>query len=223
MFEKDYFEFEAKVRNGYTFAAMRRVLARYVDWILSLNIPVSAKILDLGCSFGYFLNLCDEQGFETYGLDISRYAIKRAKMNTKSQVFLGDISRGVPFKNDRFDIITMFDTIEHLDNPRETLQEVHRVLKKKGLLVITTPNAKALGRIFRGNKWYGFEDKTHLSVFTPMGLSTMLSELGFEIVKIETPFHPLPPFLSDIAKKTMLGGLLWLVGKKTSLTTRETI
>jgi 2-polyprenyl-3-methyl-5-hydroxy-6-metoxy-1,4-benzoquinol methylase len=222
IYGKQYFE--GKNLSNYTsykdrgMMIMRKI---YFPKILQdITFSKEMKVLDIGCAYGYFLKLCDEIGCETYGIDISKYAIKQAKKETKAKLFVHDVDKGLPmFSNDFFDLITMFDVIEHLTSPFLTLKEVYRILKPKGKLVITTPNINAIDRFIKKffgkeEEWHGYHDKTHLYLFTPLSLKFLVERSGFKTVKIETPFHPLPRFIQKIVNKLGLGGQIWLVGEK---------
>lgn len=219
-FDKNYWNFERKIRSGYTFDGLFPILSRYVNWIGKYTNG-KVRILDIGCGFGYFLKFCDKMGWETYGIDISSYAINVAKKNTKAQLYLYNIENVGKslFKENYFDLITMFDVIEHLTYPVIVLKEVHKILKLNGKLVITTPNLNAIQRIFlkalvKEKLWYGFLDETHVHLFTPFSLRTFIEETGFRILELKTPFHPLPVPLNRILEKTGLGGQIWLLAEK---------
>lgn len=134
----------------------------------------TGKLLDLGCAFGFFLTKAEKIGFETYGIDISKLAIKKADKNCKAKLYQLDISKEkLPFTSNFFDVVTMFDTLEHLENYIFTLKEDYRVLKKGGILLIQVPT---------GTRWV--TDPTHLNYFTTQSLKKILERLGFKILKL---------------------------------------
>lgn len=186
--------------------------------ILELNR--GSRVLDIGCALGYFLKLSDDLGCDTYGVDISEYAIDHAKKQTKAKLYIHDVNKGLPmFPDNTFDLVILFDIIEHLDTPFWSLKEIYRTLRTDGKLIITTPNLNAVDRFLRTilgkeKTWYGFLDDSHLNLFTPLSLRFLVMKAGFEIVRSETPFHSLPGRLQKIAGKSGLGGQIWLVGTK---------
>jgi 2-polyprenyl-3-methyl-5-hydroxy-6-metoxy-1,4-benzoquinol methylase len=196
----------------FDFSKRKRVLHNFVDWIKD-EVPEGAKLLDAGCGHGFILKLCEKSGWNTYGIDFSRHAIKRAKQFTKAPLICQDIDK-TSFSDGFFDAIILFDMIEHVKNPYNTLEEVKRILKKGGVLAIHTPNANSLGRHFATllhREWFG-EHKTHIHLFTPFTLKLLLKRLIFETIKIETPFKPFPKPLS--LSRSGLGGAIWLIAKK---------
>jgi SAM-dependent methyltransferase len=123
------------------------------------------------------------------------------------------------FPDNTFDLVMLFDIIEHLETPFWLLKEIQRTLRTDGKLIITTPNLNAVDKFLRTilgkeKTWYGFLDDTHLNLFTPLSLRFLVVKAGFEIVRSETPFHSLPRRLQKIAGKTGLGGQIWLIGTK---------
>ena len=213
-FDKNYFgSAESKYKRYKDMKEMQRIY--FPKSVIEEKIQPKSKILDIGCAFGFFLKLCDEYNLETYGLDISDYAIRKAKKITKAKLYLRDINDMLDiFSDEYFDLVTMFDIIEHVKNPCDLLTEVHRVLKRGDKIVITTPNVNAIAKLLKGNQWVGFSDPSHLYLFTSDSLKFLVEKNGFIVIKLETIFHPFPEFLQKILNRTGKGGEIWLVGKK---------
>lgn len=92
------------------------------------------KILDIGYSKGSFADYLSEIGWECTGVDLNEH--KHPKIN----IIQGDINEGFPLESEKFDVVTAGEVIEHVIDESVFLKECNRVLKKDGLLVITTPN-----------------------------------------------------------------------------------
>lgn len=191
---------------------------RDIYFPLTINrekVAPQTKLLDVGCAFGYFLGCCDKYGLETFGIEVSKSAIEEARKETKARLFKHDVNRNLNlFENNYFDLVTAFDLIEHLDSPYKFLKECHRILKIDGKIVITTPNLGAIARLLIKDKWHGFKDKTHKYLFTPKSLEFLFKRAGFKIIRLETPFHPLPKFIQPCLNKMGFGGQIWIVGEK---------
>lgn len=120
--------------------------------VLSLGLPPSAKILDAPCGPGDLAIALDKAGFETWGADIESGA----------QEFLGerfrivDLATALPWTDESFDLLICVEGIEHLENRFSFLREAHRVLRRDGILLITTPNIVSLrSRVrFLGSGFY---------------------------------------------------------------------
>jgi SAM-dependent methyltransferase len=109
------------------------------------------RMLDLGCGAGQQLNYYKESGWETFGVEISKEASRKAR-NSGHEVFCGTLEEA-NYPSDYFILIRARHVLEHLPNPVGTLIEIQRILKKNGQLVLETPNCAGLwARVFRC--WY---------------------------------------------------------------------
>src|SRR3989338_9351462 len=146
-FEEEYFKGDKSIyASCYEYKAgnISMVYRERALRILQNNVPENAKILDAACAFGDLLALLDEDDFTTYGIDISKYALNRAKKNTRAQLTQGDLNESLPYQKNYFDAVFALDVIEHLESPYRFLLELHRILKKKGILFVQTPNINSV-------------------------------------------------------------------------------
>jgi len=177
------------------------------------------KLLDIGCAAGFFIDLARNQGWDVKGIDLSKEAIEFGKKKLKLDV-KETILRKAGFKDGSFDVVTQFDVIEHLPDPKSEIKEMGRVLKKGGLLVLTTPNIGSLAAKILGKNWLELKRvREHIYFFSNKTLSKMLSDCGFNVVRIETTgrIFRLKNLLEMAVLQTKLvKPLLWLV-KKTPL------
>jgi len=121
-------------------------ISRMVALVNGLNLK-GKKILDFGCLDGTFLSYLDKRNNEFYGVDASDFAVKESrKKGIKVTQYFFDDSKPLPYKDSTFDLIVLGEVIEHIYNTDFLLQELHRVLKNKGLLLISTPNIASFGR-----------------------------------------------------------------------------
>ena len=127
------------VSTGYF--KVQRELQRFLEAAL-IKFSTSPKILDIGCSTGSFLSFAKEMGFVTTGVEPSQKLSDHAKSNGHEIVnsdFLPDL-----FLNESFDIITCFDVIEHVSDPKVFLQNVVSLMSPTSYLLIKTPNMNSL-------------------------------------------------------------------------------
>ena len=143
----------------------------------------SLELLDIGCGDGTFLQLCKEKGFKVAGVDINPAAVNLCKTKGIREVFHGSIDE-VP---GNFDIITMFDVLEHLVDPKNLLMKVWKKLKPGGIVYIETPRKCLLDAYIsffslftsiRNNR----VSNEHLQLFTDKSLNILLKFSGFNIV-----------------------------------------
>ena len=146
-------------------------------------------LLEIGCAFGYFLQIASKN-FRTYGVDLNHQITKLAKRNSPdSQIFTGDLTK-IRFKKEFFDVICMFDTIEHLKNPGAYLTKVYALLKPGGIIVIETGDIGSWLARIQGDKWRLITPPTHLNYFSGVTLDRILVKNKFRIIeKSYVPFY----------------------------------
>lgn len=112
------------------------------------------SLLDCGCSSGYYTVLFAKKSRKTYGIDPNKDFIKKARDSYKGITFSVAHLEKLPFKDDNFDAITALEVIEHVRDEKKSVSEIHRVLKKGGTLVLTTPNKGLFGFLDPDNYVY---------------------------------------------------------------------
>lgn len=98
------------------------------------------NLLDVGCASGYFTVYFKNKAKNICGVDINKNLIEEAKKNYKGVKFILLKSEKLPFKSNTFDVVTILDVLEHVDNDKIMINEIYRVLKKNGLLILSVPN-----------------------------------------------------------------------------------
>jgi len=181
------------------------------------------RLLDVGCGYGVFLNLAKNQGWEVFGVELSIDACQFAQNNLGLNVFCGDL-KDAAFPKDHFDIVTLWNVLEHMTNPLEQLLEIKRILRNNSLLFIRLPNflfqekARRIGesfdRLFLGCTNLSRKiSVSHLYAFTPLSISNLLESTGFSTFSVRNA----PPAKGDPYKAfPFLGGAL-LTSIKNSL------
>jgi 2-polyprenyl-3-methyl-5-hydroxy-6-metoxy-1,4-benzoquinol methylase len=159
------------------------------------NQITGGDILDVGCGDGLFLEMAQQNGWGGYGTDVSAYATGFASKRIGQNVFCGEIW-DAGFNEQSFDVITLWHVLEHTTSPMRTLQEVRKVLKPDGLLVLAVPNLndrlmQAAYRLVKGRKprLFSIGDKeVHLFHFSVRSLKLLLEKTGFTCVKVGPDF-----------------------------------
>jgi len=159
-------------RRWYQNKRVRAVLAR----------AGGGRILDVGCADALFLELLHRRGgWETTGLELNPRLVEAARRRQGPTILQGDLLAAELPRNS-FEVITLWDVLEHLHRPMAALDRVHELLAPGGLLVISTPLADSWeGRLF-GRWWVGYELPRHLYFFSRPVLARALAERGFRIV-----------------------------------------
>ncbi len=169
-----------------TIASAGENSTRWIDRRKTINNYTSGGVLlDLGCSSGAFLETLKGQTWRLFGIEMSESAAKLASDRSGAEVFVGDIL-DAPFAPNSFDVITCFDVLEHVYEPRRVLQKVRQWLKPGGIFYFLVPNIECgEARLFR-SYWYGLELPRHLSHFSPRCLKYLADSVGLNIVSLQT-------------------------------------
>ena len=143
-----------------------------------------AKLLDIGCSSGSFLQFAKKFGYVVSGVEpaplAAATAIRRG-LDVK-QGFLEHIN----YPDNHFDVITMFEVIEHVKEPVSLLRECHRILTEGGIIAIGTGNTDSWTVSFMKGEWDYFEGPGHISFFNPISMCKLASESGFDLIRLDT-------------------------------------
>ena len=173
------------------------------------------KFLDIGCGFGLLLKAAKEQGFDVLGIEKEIERAKIAKEKFNLQVLAKEFNQ-IQLSKSSFDVISCFDVLEHIPEPKKFLKTVGKLLKKNGLLVIQSPNIESVMARTTGVQWNWLLLPNHLWHFTPKTLSTLLTNNGFEILKSKT-LDDLSEFnfnlidVLGIKKTNLLAKIIWKV------------
>ncbi len=141
------------------------------------------RLLDVGCATGFFLEAARERGWEVRGLETSEYASDYARRELGLEVETASIV-SPPEALPLFDVVTLWDTIEHLDRPDLALVNIRRLLAPDSVLVFSTGDYASLLRRLAGKRWRLFADPTHNFFFDEKTLRMMLTRAGFEVVRV---------------------------------------
>ena len=153
--------------------------AEKAAWVRG-HAAAGSRLLDVGANFGFFVK---EAGtwFDARGIEPSPILAEWARTHLQVQVEAGSIYDERAEFRGRFDVVTMFDVIEHLDDPRAALQRCREYLKPEGRLFITTPDTgSGMAGLLRGH-WYYIDFVQHVSLFDSANLRRLLADTGFVV------------------------------------------
>ena len=164
--------------------------------LLKLIPKSNGKLLDIGCNYGKTCEFFRDKGYKVFGIDISETQVAKAK-SKGFNVKLGDITKGLPYPDNSFDVLFIGEVLEHILNPKFLLTESYRVLKKKGNLYITVPNISSLRNIFliifgRLPAHSCEYDSTHIRDFCKRDLYYLLNSIGFHSIIFKGDYLGIP-------------------------------
>jgi 2-polyprenyl-3-methyl-5-hydroxy-6-metoxy-1,4-benzoquinol methylase len=140
------------------------------------------RVLDIGCGYGYFLYACRRSGYDVHGLELSQWASHYASAKLQLPISIGTVE-DVSFEANSFDVITMWNFLEHASDPRICLKKAHGWLRKDGVLVVDVPNYLGTDAVKTWDTWQGWDAPFHLYHFTPETLERLLMQSGFRPTK----------------------------------------
>jgi len=122
-------------------------ISLYKSILSQLNVKYG-KLLDVACGMGDLLELAEKRWSISYGIDISRIALRNAKNKNPSLRIIEGDAENLPWPSETFDYVTCVGSLEHFINPEKGVQEIARVLKSTGLAAINLPNSHHLQAIY---------------------------------------------------------------------------
>jgi len=170
-------------------ARRHRRSKKFLDTVRTLldMPPEYIRLLDVGCSSGAFLKTATALGYCAQGVEPSAPAVRTAQ-EAGLDVRQG-LLQDANYPAESFDVVTLFEVIEHLKEPQVLLTEIQRVLRPGGILLIGTGNAASWSAQVMGAQWEYFDIDRHgghISFFSPQSLALLASRTGFEPVLLKT-------------------------------------
>ena len=140
--------------------------------------PDGRPLLDVGCYTGVFVEIAGQRGWDAWGVEPSNWAVSQARARGL-HVVQGTLDTA-DLPEAYFDVVTLWDVIEHVINPRRTLQQAHRLLKPGGWVVVHTIDIDSLFARLLGARWPWLMEM-HIYYFSRRTLRMMLEQCGFRV------------------------------------------
>jgi 2-polyprenyl-3-methyl-5-hydroxy-6-metoxy-1,4-benzoquinol methylase len=151
--------------------------------VVRRHFPQPGRVLDVGCAAGYFLDVMRGEGWDVLGLEPSAaifpQTVERLGEDHARLGLLGEVE----LEAGSFDLITMWDVIEHIPDPVAAVREVGRLLKPGGKFLIETQNVSSTTARVLGRRWHHYKHAEHIYHFDPKTLADMLDRAEFEILE----------------------------------------
>jgi SAM-dependent methyltransferase len=187
MYQEDYWQSEAPRHFGYsdylsdrernlrTFRQRYEVIRRFK--------PEPGRVLDIGCAAGFFLKVMHEEGWNPVGIEPSESMAQYAREEFDLQEVYSGTLEDDSFEDNSFDVVSMWDVIEHLEDPRPILKNIRRILKQDGVLILETQNVGSVFAKLMGVKWHHYKFEEHLWHFSKETIADLLVSEGFDVVE----------------------------------------
>lgn len=185
IYSQEYF---AGAREGFGYvdydedkSAMADTFETYLDLLAKLH-PHLGDLLDVGAATGFFLDLARQRGWKPCGVEPSKYASLVASQKDLT-VHCGVLEE-VNLPDTSFDVVTMWDVIEHVRDPAQLLKAACRVLRPAGTLALNTPDSRSLLARLLGLKWHLVVPPEHLVLFSQDSIRKLLESNGFKVTAL---------------------------------------
>lgn len=191
-YDKSYFQND-NPKGGYTnyFEGMRINKKTFSDRLNKIEKRFGkGKLLDVGCALGDCLSEAKKMGWrDSEGIEVSSFAVSVARKKGL-KVTQGTLESVKP-KNESFDVVTYQDVIEHIKDPMLELSKVYKILKKKGVVFLVTPDVSGLWQKILGSLWYHYKPREHIMYFSQKSLALALEKSGFTNIMTRRTYHVL--------------------------------
>jgi len=154
--------------------------------VRALGAAEGRGLLDVGAYCGYFLEVARDAGYRAEGLELSRWAADHAR--AAGFVVHAEPLRERARSGDRYDVLTMWDVLEHLPDPREEIEAARQLIRPGGHLHLSTIDTGSLVARLLGARWPWLMDM-HLVYFDRATLTALLEESGFRVRRIGLYSH----------------------------------
>lgn len=160
--------------------------------LVSKWLPDNGRILDVGCAAGYFLRVAQQHGHDVHGVELSeaiaREAIAALGDDRVFHGFLDDCIEARGWDDHTFDLVTIWDVIEHVPEPQGLLASIKRMIKPGGKLLLETQNVASRFAGKMGKAWHHYKHDEHLYHFDPQTIRRLLDDCGFDVLACGSKF-----------------------------------
>jgi SAM-dependent methyltransferase len=167
-------------------AARERTFARALERIEAL-VQGRGRLLDIGTAGGSFIHVAARRGWEVAGCEPNKWLCEWGKKAYGLEIRPGTLF-DYRYPDSTFDVVTVWDVLEHTADPLGFLEECHRILKPGGLIVVNYPDIGSWIARIMGRRWL-FLISVHLYYFTRRTIADALRRTGFQVVRMRPHFQ----------------------------------
>lgn len=160
----------------YSIRKKARLISKYTE---------TKNVLDFGCGTGEFLSYIRDQGVTTFGIEPNPSARDFASRKYNLDIYEG--FKSLPEVENSFDAVTLWHSLEHVDDLNTVISNIKKVIKKEGIVVVGIPNFESKDAKIYGKYWSAYDVPRHLYHFNKASISKLFDKHGFVMIKT----HPM--------------------------------
>jgi SAM-dependent methyltransferase len=170
------------------------------------------RLLEIGSGLGHLVGQLDGL-FPTAAVDVNHWALVQSKPVAPRTFMQVASAEDLPFAGGSFGVIVIKHVVEHLPQPGKAIAELGRVMAPGGVLILATPNLASISRPWKGSRWIGYHDPTHISLKPPSEWLELIKSAGFQVKRVfsdglwDAPYIPVVPKALQKLFFGSLGGL----------------
>ncbi len=168
-----------------------------------------SRLLEIGSGLGHLVGQL-ENSFEAHAVDINHWALKESLQVADSTLHVASSAEELPFADGMFGVVIIKHVVEHLPHPERAIAEIGRVIAPGGTLILATPNLASLLKPWKGVRWIGYQDPTHIALKPPEDWLSLVRANRFQVQRVfadgfwDVPYIPVVP---KIIQKLFFGSL----------------
>jgi 2-polyprenyl-3-methyl-5-hydroxy-6-metoxy-1,4-benzoquinol methylase len=141
------------------------------------------RLLEIGSGLGHLVGQL-EDSFQTVATDVNHWALKESLQIASSTLHVVSSAEGLPFANGTFGVVIIKHVVEHLPHPERAIAEISRVTAPGGALILATPNLSSLLKPWKGARWIGYQDPTHIALKPPQEWLSLIRANRFQVRRV---------------------------------------
>jgi SAM-dependent methyltransferase len=176
-----------------------------------------SRLLEIGSGLGHLVGQL-EDSFLTVAADVNHWALKESLNVALHTSHAASSAQELPFADGTFGVVIIKHVVEHLPYPERAIAEICRVTAPGGILILATPNLASLLKPWKGNRWIGYQDPTHIALKPPQEWLSLLRANRFQVRRVfadgfwDVPYIPVVPKMIQKLFFGSLGGFQAMTG-----------
>ena len=175
------------------------------------------RLLEIGSGLGHLVGQL-EGNFKTAAVDVNHWALTRSGQVAPRTPMQVASAESLPFADVSFGVVIIKHVVEHLSHPEKAIAELGRVIAPGGILILATPNLDSLLKPWKGDRWIGYQDPTHIALKPPTEWLRLIKDASFRPLRIfadgfwDVPYIPYVPKNLQKLFFGSLGGIQAILG-----------